>query len=55
MFALSLAVQVSQQWLPFLLDATEREYALLMNTIAIADDQGHYVRPLAPAHQEPQP
>lgn len=52
MFALSLAVQASNQWLPFLLDASEREYALLIQTIAVADDQGRFVRPLAPATQE---
>jgi hypothetical protein len=54
MSALELAAQASDRWLPFLLDASERQYALLIQTIAIADDQGHFVRPLAPAHQESQ-
>ena len=52
MFVLELATQASNQWLPFLLDASEREYALLIQTIAVPDNQGHFVRPLAPASQE---
>jgi len=54
MSALELAAQASDRWLPFLLGASEREYALLIQTIAVPNDQGHYVRPLAPVHQEPQ-
>lgn len=55
MFALALAAQASDRWLPFLLDASEREYALLIHTIAVPDDQGHFVRPLAPINQEQNP
>jgi hypothetical protein len=52
MHALELALKASDRWAQFLFDASKHEFETLTQTIAIANDQGRFVRPLAPAHQE---
>lgn len=51
MTTLELALNAQQQWLPLLLDVTDAQYAVLLPTIAVADDQGQMVRPFQPAKE----
>jgi hypothetical protein len=52
MHALELAMKASDLWAQLLFDASTHEFETLTQTIVVADDQGRFVRPLAPAHQE---
>lgn len=53
MKALELALNAQQQWLPLLLDVTDAQYAVLLPTIAVADDQGQMVRPFHKSEAHP--